>query len=169
MSLIKKLTTKIKGEKKENYFDFFLNAQNAELKLLINELSTLRRRDQKKSREDIVALILKKLSEIDRLYSGFLRDLNNLKLRTNKNEKSDEVLNLMIDKRKSLRKDFENIYINFKRTAMGFEDIPMKTILKKMQSAFDFDGEKYSNKNIILEDHLQKYYDSTTMQIRYTS
>ena len=167
MGLIKNLAIKFKEEKKENYVNFFLNEQTKDLKLLIKELSSLRRRDQKKSRENKVYLILKKLSEIDRLYSGFIRDLNNLKTKANNNEKTHELLIFMIEKRKSLRKEFESIYINFKHTAMGLEDVPMKNILKKMQSCFGFDGEKYSDKD--LKNHSLKYYDSTTMQIRFIS
>ena len=161
MSLIKKLTNKIKENKNENYMDFFLNDQIKNLKLSIKNLSTTRRQDQKKDRDKIVALILKQLDEIKNLYKGFLRDLNNLNQRENMSVNTIETMNLMTEKKKSLRKDFERIYINFKKTAMGLEDVPMKMILKRMREAFNFNTQQMEIQ------HGFRYYDSTTMSIRY--
>ena len=162
MSLIKKLTSKKKEEKRENYFNFFLNEQNSELKKLIKELSIFRRRDQKKHREKVINLILKKLTEIENLYKGFLGDLSNLNQKNTKTKNSGEVAEFMDEKKKSLRCEFESIYINFKKTAMGLEDVPMKMILKKMQSAFNFDGKIHNQ----AYQHPHKYYGTNTDSLR---
>ena len=73
----------------------------------------------------------------------------------------------MLEKKKSLRKDFEKIYINFKRTAPGMSDVPMKKILKMMYLAFDFNGQLYLSGKTSKKSNFQRYYDSTSMQIKY--
>ena len=48
----------------------------------------------------------------------------------------------MTEKKKSLRQEFEKIYINFKHTAIHLEDIPMNNILKRMRKAFKFESKQ---------------------------
>lgn len=171
MNLLKKLTQTKKEQKKDNYFDFFLNSQISNLKSLISDLSTLRRNDQTKLREQKVYQILKELKDISDLYGTFIFCLKNYENQEkhgpidNLAELEEKIL-FMQEKKKSLRKDFESVYKNFKRTAMGLEDIPMKSILKKMYTAFDFDGKKYSNPNNTQNENHHPYYDANTMQIR---
>jgi len=161
MNLLKNLTLKKVKEKKDNYFDFYLNSEIKELKNLISELSTVRRQNQRDLREKINSSIMKELSEIEYKYNGFLRDLNNHKLKPIISSDNLEQIELMEEKKKSLRRDFESIYINFKRTAMSFEDIPMKMILKRMREVFDF-----NTQHMKIQQGF-RYYDSTTMTIRY--
>ena len=136
MNLLKRLSDKKKTEKIENYFDFYLNSQISTLNKLITNLSTLRRKDQKMLRTETIQAIIKELEHIDTLYSAFLQDLN--KIKTNFTNDNAEKIFLMEQKKKSLRQDFEAVYSAFKRTAIGLEDIPMKSVLKKMLIAFKF-------------------------------
>ena len=75
MNLLNKLSNKKKSEKIENYFDFYLNSQISNMKILISNLSTLRRRDQKRLRIETIRLILIELDRIDYLYCAFIFDL----------------------------------------------------------------------------------------------
>ena len=172
MNLLTKLTIRKKEKDKENYFDFYLNAELRNLKHYIYELSTLRRKDQKYLREEISNKIIKELNKISKLYAGFIEDLKkfkNTKNNISKDELKDfeERLELMLEKKKSLRKDFEKIYINFKRTALGMSDVPMKKILKMMYLAFDFNSQLYLSEKTSKESNFQRYYDSISMQIKY--
>lgn len=174
MNLLKKLTLTKKEQKKENYFNFYLNSQISNLKNLIKDLSSLRRRDQKALRENKVYEILKELNNISYLYNGFLKDLSKFELMKKNNSSRfispdcEEKIVLMNEKKKSLRQDFESVYISFKRTAMGLEDVPMKEILNRMREVFDFDGTSYTENKIYDNNKPeQTYYKSTNMQTRY--
>ena len=139
MNLLNKLSNKKKSEKIENYFDFYLNSQISNMKILISNLSTLRRRDQKRLRIETIRLILIELDRIDYLYCAFINDLNKSKINNPSNQTQ---IFLMEQKKKSLRQDFESLYKSFKRTALGLEDIPMKSILRKMLLVFQFNEQK---------------------------
>ena len=52
-------------------------------------------------------------------------------------------------------------------TALGMSDVPMKKILKMMYLAFDFNGQLYLSGKTSKESNFQRYYDSTSMQIKY--
>ena len=160
MNLFKVLISRKIEEKKENYFDFYLNPQIEKLKNLIIKLSTFRRKDQKNFRIEISCKIFKSLDEIEDMYSRYLKDLRNIKLKSLQTKTSSETAILLEEKNKSLRKDFENIYNNFKRTATGLDDVPMKTILKKMHRAFNFDGRTL---NVKIQT---KYYDANNEEIK---
>ncbi len=144
MSLLQKITARKTEDKTDNYFDFYLKAQITNLKNQIYDLSLLRRKDQKNLRIEKAEFILKELSDIEKLYISFNRDLLKFKILQNKkieqSEDLEERIFLMTEKKQSLRKEFEKIYINFKHMATGFDDIPTKTILSKMRKTFDFDN-----------------------------
>lgn len=73
-----------------------------------------------------------------------------------------------ISTKNELRKDFETIYRNFKNLAKGFDDIPMKEILKLMREVFDFEGTKqYEESEYVQKRYLaNRYWDSTSMTFR---
>lgn len=147
MNLLQKLTSYKKENKIDNYFDFFLNSQIKNLKNHIHDLSQLRRKDQKKLREEKVKLIFKELYQIEPLYNAFNKDLSNFIKMKNENISTypdiNEKIFLMSEKKKSLHNEFEKIYINFKHMAIHMEDIPFNEIKKKMLKAFKLDGKPY--------------------------
>lgn len=144
MNLLQRLTSHKKENKIDNYFDFFLNSQIENLKNHIYDLSQLRRKDQKKLREEKIRLIFKELHQIESLYNAFNQDLSHFKKMKNENVTThldiNEKIFLMSEKKKSLHNEFEKIYINFKHTAIHMEDVPFNEIKKKMLTAFKLDG-----------------------------
>jgi DNA repair exonuclease SbcCD nuclease subunit len=144
MNLLKKLTSK--KTVKENYFNFYLNDQISNLKLHILDLSNCRRKDQKNLRIEKVKQIFRLLDNIESLYLAYLKELANIKAIKQNNlaitEDTEEKIIFMTEKKKSLRQEFEKIYINFKHTAIHLEDIPMNNMLKRMRKAFNFESKQ---------------------------
>ena len=73
-----------------------------------------------------------------------------------------------INTKNEIKKEFENIYRNFKNMAKKFDDIPMKEILKLMREVFDFEGTKQNEESEYVQKKYlaNRYWDSTSMTFR---
>ena len=151
MNLIEKLTKKTQDNSLTNsYCDYVLDDYKSmkvkidKLKEVLTTLSETRRKDQGLERYELISHLFRVLDYIESGYEDYLYDYHDLKkhLRINSNMKLKEKTLLNVQKafqtKNLIKKDFEIIYKNFKNISKGFEDIPMKRILKRMREAFDF-------------------------------
>ena len=115
-------------------------------KEILTRLSNTRRKNQKEEREDIINSLFTILSYTESKYEDYLFELYDLctllldNPDMNITAKNRKQLIFAINTKIQIRKDFETIYKNFKNMAKGFDDIPMKEILKRMREVFKFDG-----------------------------
>ncbi len=180
MNLIDKLTKKSNDNNLINsYCDYIFDDYESmkikinKLKEILSTLSETRKKNLSQEREELVDDLFRALDYIESGNEDYLYDYHDLKklLKNNSNMKLKEKTLLNIQKafqtKNLIKHDFEIIYKNFKNIAKGFEDIPMKRILKGMREAFDFYNVADLNEKKFVQSKHFKYYDSTTMQIRH--
>ena len=180
MRLFEKLTKNIKYNDLTSSYAESVLIDFESLKIRINKLkgniSTLaqtRRKKQASERQVITENMFRYLGYIEDMYFEYLYDLNDLYLLLKRNseirltQKTKQKVELAINSRIQIRKEFENIYSSFKNMAKSFDDIPMKAILSKMRETFDFDSQKQKeNHEYIVKHYHPKYYDANSGKIR---
>ena len=180
MRLFEKLTKNIKHNDLTSSYAESVLMDFESLKIRINKLkgniSTLaqtRRKKQASERQIITENMFRYLGYIEDMYFEYLYDLNDLYLLLKRNseirltQKTRQKVELAINSRIQIRKEFENIYSAFKNMAKSFDDIPMKAILSKMRETFDFDSQKQKENHEYIDKHYRpKYYDANSGKIR---
>ena len=180
MRLFEKLTEDIKHNNLTSSYAESVLMDFESLKIRINKLkgniSTLaqtRRKKQASERQVITENMFRYLGYIEDMYFEYLYDLNDLYLLLKRNseirltQKTRQKVELAINSRIQIRKEFENIYSTFKNMAKSFDDIPMKAILSKMRETFDFDSQKQKENHEYIDKHYHpKYYDANSGKIR---
>lgn len=140
------------------------------LKELMTTLSKTRKKNQAREREIISEHFFQVLKYISDCYLEYLSDLEYLhdlysllktKPELELSQKVQQKVDLAFNSKVKIRKEFENIYINFKSLAKNFDNIPMKAILSKMREVFGFENNQKQSPS-----RIRKYYDSTTMTFR---
>lgn len=151
MELIKKLNQNLKINKLiSNYSNYAiedfesLQVKINKLREIFIELSNSRGKHKSAEREKLILHLFRVLDYIDVNYSNYLgsmKDLNDMlknttyiKLSASTNKKIAQAHST----KSELIKNFVTIYKNFKSLAKGFDDIPMKAILTRMQDCFNF-------------------------------
>ena len=143
------------------------------LRELISELSQTRRKNQANERLEIVEAIFRILDYIDDEHFEYLYDLNELCFLLERkpniclSQKNATTLNLLLASKIEIRKEFEKLYVNFKKLAKNFDDVPMKSILSRMRETFDFDSKQQNEKfEHIFKTYHFRYFDSTVGKLR---
>ncbi len=141
-----------------------------ELKDLMNTLSKTRRKDQAREREIISEHFFQVLQCISDSYLEYLSTLEYLhdlhsilktKPELELSQKVQQKIDLALSSKVIIRKEFENLYRNFRNMAKNFDDIPMKAISSKMREVFGFENNPQHS-----QSRIRKYYDSTTMTFK---
>ena len=175
MSLIEKITNQQILNKNAKYESSFVLKDYESLMVKINKvreilqnLSALRDKNQSDERYEQINHLCRILEYIKNNYESYLCDLHDLNnfLKINPNIKLKSKIKTQVDEalktKSKIINHFETIYKNFKNTAKNINaKLPLNMVLSKMQECFYFNNtEQETCQN-------NKYYDSTTMQIRH--
>lgn len=181
MRLFKKMTKILKdNDLAESYADYVIDDYKCleikinKLREIMSNLSKSRRKDQASERKELIEGVYRILSYIENSFDEFeynyidLCHLLKLNPDLQLTHKVSKKVEFAISTKNELRKDFETIYRNFKNLAKGFDDIPMKEILKLMREVFDFGGTKQNEESEYVQKKYlaNRYWDSTSMTFR---
>ena len=181
MLLIEKMNKIVKDNNlAESYADYVI-ADYKSMKVKLEKwhetssvLSKTRRKNEAHEREKIVLHLKRILSYIenglDEFEYNYIDLCHLLKLNPDIQliPKISKKVEFAINTKNEIKKEFENIYRNFKNMAKKFDDIPMKEILKLMREVFDFEGTKQNEESEYVQKKYlaNRYWDSTSMTFR---
>ncbi len=148
MNLLNKLFKKKKEENAlYNSYNFYLNREISQLNDMICSLPTYVKTHSEFDNAHLSYQILNLIERIGVSYKAYLKEVVMAKRMYDQHptERIKETLDMMKEKKKSLRADFERLYKNFQRNVPKTKEIPMNMILKAMRKNFDFDGSLLSS------------------------